>query len=308
MPAICPIVESVTASPDPGLVVQAPVGPGEPFQLLFDESDGEGAALPEAFQAIYPAPWRLPGSTDRPYVYVNFVLSRDGRVSYDEPGRMSGADISGFDRFDRWLMGLLRARADAVLMGDTTLRIEPDHVWTAEFICPHDAAAFASLRRSEERTTMPHQVFLSLEGDIDFEAATIFSVPEASVIVATTERGATRAAAASNGCAARVDVLALGEESVDVSALLGALRDDYGASTVLCEGGPRTYGSLLAAGCVDDEFLALSPTVVGSSADRPRPGLVEGARFSPESSPRSRPLTLHRAGDFLFLRSRYAFR
>jgi len=127
------------------------------------------------------------------------------------------------------------------------------------------------------------------------------------VVVATTRRGAARAEAAASGSSARVDVLELGELSVDVPRLLSVLRDDYGVATLLCEGGPRTYGSLLRAACVDDEFLALAPTVLGSSGERPRPGLVEGVRFSPSSSPRSRPMALHRAGDLLFLRSRYAF-
>jgi len=63
----------------------------------------------------------------------------------------------------------------------------------------------------------------------------------------------------------------------------------------------------LAAGCLDDEFLTLSPVVVGSAPDAPRPGLIEGVTFPASSHPRSRPVTLHRAGDLLFLRSRYAF-
>ena len=53
----------------------------------------------------------------------------------------------------------------------------------------------------------------------------------------------------------------------------------YGVATVLCEGGPRAYGSLLAAGCLDDESLTLSPAVIGATPDRPRPSLVEGVAF-----------------------------
>jgi hypothetical protein len=37
----------------------------------------------------------------------------------------------------------------------------------------------------------------------------------------------------------------------------------------------------------------------------PRPGLIEGVAFSASGPPRSRPLSLHRAGDMLFLRARH---
>jgi len=181
-------VASEHEPPDP-LGAAAIAGPGSAFRLLFDDAAETGLALPAAFRAIYPGSWDLP-SRDRPYVYVNFVLSRDGRVSFDEPGHSSGAEISGCSIHDRWLMGLLRARADAILMGDNTLRIEPDHVWSAEYIFPDDADAFAGLRRAEGRAPLPLQVFLSLEGDVDVGAAAIFAQDSTHVVLATTARGA----------------------------------------------------------------------------------------------------------------------
>ncbi|MFN8221913.1 MAG: dihydrofolate reductase family protein [Gaiellales bacterium] len=283
-----------------------PRGPGAPFTCLFDLADDEGSPLPDAFRAVYGVSWRLPAPASRPYVYVNFVVSRDGRVSFAEPGHASGAVVAGFDGHDRWLMALLRARADAILMGDNTLRIEPDHVWSAEFLWPADAAAFAALRRVEGRLPLPLQVFLSLEGDVDVASASIFGVADAHIVLATTARGAARVAGALPA-AARVDVLELGERQVDVRRLLAVLASDYGVGTVLCEGGPRAYGSVLAAECLDDEFLTLSPVVVGSSPEAPRPGLVEGVAFPASRHPLSRPLSLHRAGDMLYLRSRYVF-
>jgi len=283
-----------------------PTGPGAPFECLFDASPDTGPGLTDRLARVYGAPWRLPAPAARPYVYSNFVVSRDGRVSFNEPGHMSGVDVACFDAHDKWLMAMLRSRADAILMGDNTLRIEPDHVWTAEFLWPEDAEAFAEVRRAEGRAAAPLQVFLSLEGDVDVDAAAVFALPDAHVVLATTTRGAARARSLP-ATAARLDVLELGDESVDVRALLEALRADYGAATVLCEGGPRAYASLLATGCVDDEFLTLSPAVIGASPDRRRPSLVEGVAFPAGAHPLSRPLSLHRVGDMLYLRSRYAF-
>ncbi|MCZ7589874.1 MAG: dihydrofolate reductase family protein [Gaiella sp.] len=297
----------MSATPDAAPRPPRPsLGPGSPFQCLFDESPDAGSSLTEELAAVYGAPWRLPAPSARPYVYSNFVVSRDGRVSFAEPGHMSGVDVAGFDLHDKWLMALLRSRADAILMGDNTLRIEPDHIWTAEFLWPDDAEAFRAQRRAEGRLPRPLQVFLSLEGDLDVRAAAVFADEAAHVVVATTEAGAARARTLA-APAARVDVLALGREAVDVGELLGRLGADYGVSTVLCEGGPRAYGSVIAARCLDDEFLTLSPTVIGSAPDRPRPSLVEGVAFPADAHPRSRPLSLHRGGEMLYLRSRYAF-
>ena len=64
---------------------------------------------------------------------------------------------------------------------------------------------------------------------------------------------------------------------------------------------------MLRAHLACDEFVTLSPLVLGDDlATEPRrPSLVEGARFQPGAAPRSRLLSVRRAGDHLFLRSRY---
>jgi len=48
-------------------------------------------------------------------------------------------------------MGLLRACADAVLLGVGTLRATPGHQWTPEHIYPDRAESFAELRNDLER-------------------------------------------------------------------------------------------------------------------------------------------------------------
>src|SRR3954451_4747163 len=102
---------------------------------------------------------------------------------------MGGGDISRFNRHDQWLMGLLRARADAILVGDNTVRLESEHVWTAEHIFPDDAASWRALRRQEGRAAVPLHVFLSLHGDIPADAA-VFNQPDIPILIATTADGA----------------------------------------------------------------------------------------------------------------------
>jgi len=285
--------------------VTVPAAPQGWFEVLLDEDDGDGLRLPEPFRAVYGGDWPLPQGDQ--YIYVNFCVARDGRVSFSDPGHLGGGDVSGFDAHDQWLMGLLRARADAVMMGDGTLASEPEHLWTAEFICPTDAEAFAALRRAEGRRPAPLVVFVSLRGDLPWHAA-VFGDPAAEVVIATTTSGARAVEADSRSVAASVELLALGDEEVDLRLLAETLAARFGVERLLCEGGPRLYGSLLRARLQCDEFVTLAPIVLGDdgiSGPR-RPSLVEGVRFGVDGAPRSRLLSVRRADDHLFLRCRYA--
>lgn len=57
----------------------------------------------------------------------------------------------------------------------------------------------------------------------------------------------------------------------DLPALLRSLREE-GVRALLCEGGPRLFGSMQAAGLVDDLFLTISPKLSGGVAPR----IIEG--------------------------------
>ena len=283
-----------------------PRGPNEKFTLLFDEEAHLPAYLPAPFREIYQGDWRPLDVAGRPYTYVNFVTGRDGRVSFAEPGYATGADISGFSAPDRWVMALLRAGADAVMMGEGTLHAEPDHLWTSEFIFPDDAEAFSDLRRYLGLSPLPLNVFVSLNGELNPDAA-VFWQPDQHVVVATTKRGRVQAEARLHGCTAKLDVLALGDTAADLDVLVHTLHEEYGVRALLCEGGPRVYGAMLQAGLVDEEFLTLSPLMVGEAPGTLRPSLVEGTAFAPGRAPRSTLVSLRRVGDHLCLRSRWTY-
>jgi riboflavin biosynthesis pyrimidine reductase len=268
------------------------------FDVLIEDPVSEGAGLPTGIRNVYGGDWKIATQSGRPYLYVNFVVSRDGRVSFSEPGSMGGGAVSKFDRRDQWLMGLLRARADAILVGDATVRVELDHVWTAGHIFPEDEAAFGALREAERRREQPLLVILSLDGDVPTDAASLTS---GHTLVSTTKAGARRL----RGNTAGIEVLELGEAAVDVARLVTTLAERFGVRTLLCEGGPRVYASLLRSGLGFDEFLTLSPIMIGADERRRRPSLVEGAAFVPGTAPSPTLLSVRRGGDYLYLRSRY---
>jgi riboflavin biosynthesis pyrimidine reductase len=280
-------------------------GPGSPFKTLFDEGPATGTSLPPAFQAIYDGDWRIPEPGEQPFVYTNFATARDGRVSYNEPGRSTGGDVTGFNAHDRWLMGLLRARAECIVMGDATLKVEQDHVWTAEFIWPGDADAFTALRKHEGLKPLPMTVFLSIDGDID-AGLPAFCDSDAHVVIATTRDGAKRAE--QMRCKARLEVVAFDGPSVNCRELIALLHREYGMHRILCEGGPRVMGNMLASGVVSSEFVTLCPAILGRSESHHRPSYVEGYAFMPDASPYSKPIALRRAGDFLYMQTRCEYR
>ena len=282
-----------------------PVGPGSPFTLLFTEDQDTTPSLPEAFRTLYAGDWHMPTVAGRPYTYTNFAQARDGRVSYNEPGISSGGDVTNFNNHDRWLMGLLRARADAILSGDGTLKIEPEHLWTAEFIYPDEAAAFTALRQAEGRTRPPLFVIVSYACDFD-ETSLCFRQPDHHIVLATTAQGYVRAQAIR--CQSKLDVYQLGEEAVDLTRLSQLLYTDYNVRTLLCEGGPRLLGGMLAAGLVDEEFVTFCPSFIGETKEKFRPSYVEGVAFSPQNAPYSRPHSLRRAGDYLFMQTQCRYR
>ncbi|MDJ0749437.1 MAG: dihydrofolate reductase family protein [Woeseiaceae bacterium] len=279
----------------------------EPFQRLFDETSDSGLSLPSSLQEIYDGDWVVPDRDDRVYVYSNFVLSHDGRISFNEPGHFGGGDVAGGCPHDQWLMALLRSRADAVMVGDNTLFLEPEHVWSHQYIFPAEADRLHALRNEEGRSKYPLQVFLSLHGEINWDGE-VFASPDLHVVIATTHEGAARVEQEKRGDA-KVDVIIQDQSPLDLAELVGQMRDAHGIKTLLLEGGPRAYGSALADRIIDDEFLTLSPVTVGNdgSNDRVRPGLYEGIAFSPANAVRMMPVSLRRSGAYLFGRYRCSY-
>ena len=277
------------------------VGPGSGFQFLFEEQGEvrESLSLPAPLRAIYGGDWLIP--TGDQYRYSNFVISHDGKTSFAVPGHDGGGDISGFNRHDQWVMALTRSRADAVIVGANTLRNEPHHKWTSEFIFPEDASGFAELRKIEGRRVTPLQVFVTNSGQLS-DRASVFEDKTLESIVATSAKGA--AHLKSEGFH-HATVIEMGEAEVDLKRLHEHLHHHFSVATVLCEGGPRFYGALIAERLIDEEFLTLSPVMVGSQDDDHRPGLIDGISLPPGNDLRGRLMSARRAGDHLFLRTRY---
>jgi riboflavin biosynthesis pyrimidine reductase len=266
----------------------------EPLTQLFDESTGEPLPLPHDLLALH-GPLRLAARRDRPHVYANFVASLDGIVAVDPP-RGTGGEISGGNAQDRALMGVLRAVADAVVIGAGNLRAEGDHVWTAERICPELGEAYAQLRAALGKSAAPLQVVVSGSGDVDPSRA-VFS-GAAPAIVVTTAAGAERLRA--RGAGMTIEVPAPGSGWIPLASVLAAAKLGPG-SRVLLESGPSSTTRYLAEGAVDELFLTRAPILVGRANEPATLALAQGGFFTPGTL-RGRLLSARRSGDYLFLR------
>ncbi len=269
-----------------------------PFTLLFEEEINSGAGLPVELRSIYNGDWRLPAiPTHRPAVWTNFVVSHDGRIAFNQPGWNGGNAISRHNRHDHWLMELVRARADAILVGNGTLRVARRHHWAPGEVFA--SPSFPVLRAAEERPAIPALVILSASGELPPAAA--LDLPR-SLFLITTAQGAERA------CVRYPQLIPLvgTDGQIDLSSALAILRQHYGIRTLLSEGGGRTYGALLGDHLIDEVFLTISPVIVGNPAPPQalRPGLVEGIAFAPQHPPRLHLISLRRVANFLFQRAR----
>lgn len=263
---------------------------------LLDRGRGEPLPLPEGLRRRYDGPLGFPSRADRPYVIANFVSTLDGIVSFAEPGRAKAAVISRGEPADRFVMGLLRASADVVMVGAGTLRVEGPHSWTPAHIFRDAAADYAELRERLGKSGEPATVFVTASGDLDLSAPAL-STPNTFVI--TPERSAARLRTAPRDGAR---VLVAPGDPPTARALLDVSAAATGARLVLHEGGPTLIARFLAEGLVDELFLTVAPQLAGRARKRPRLALVEGHAFAPEAAPWGQLVSAKTAGDFLFLR------
>ena len=262
------------------------------LHVLYDTSS---AAPVTAAEERYGAPLRFPSGAE-PYIFTNFVSTLDGVVSLGlRDGTDSGA-VSGYAAADRYIMAMLRAAADAVVIGAGTLADSIGHQWTPAQLVPDVAAGLAAYRASLGRP-QPSATLAIVTGSGRLPQHVALSQPAAPVVVITTRRGA--AAAERSGH----PVVVAGDAGVDAGALTTVLRE-RGWRLVLCEGGPRLMGTLAAGDAIAELFLTVSPRIAGRDAEHPRPGMVEGYAADPRSLQDYELLSARRAEAHLFLRYR----
>jgi riboflavin biosynthesis pyrimidine reductase len=261
-----------------------------PLEVLFERDDLPRVELPAGLRRLYGGDLGFPESC----VYANFVETLDGVVAIPSL-RRSNRLISDEATADLFGMALLRAFAEAVVVGSGTLLASPNARWLPESAFSAGAADFAALRADLGLPPAPQVVLVTASGTIDPAAEAI----REGALVVTTERGAVRLR---DRLPAEAQPLVVpGDEEVDVAAAFALLRA-RGYGRILTEGGPTLFGSLLSAGVVDELFLTVSPLLAGRSQREGQLAMVEGAELLPTRRLGGELLSVRTHGDHLFLR------
>ena len=275
-----------------------------PLESLWEDTKDHGidVPLPSQLRQLYGR-LRFPPHGARPYVIGNFVSTLDGVVSLSLPGKSGGGPISGEFQQDRMVMGLLRAAADAVVVGAGTVRAVRNHVWAPDYVFPQLADEYAALRAELGKKGPPLNVIVTASGRLDFDKR-VFQSGEVPVLIVTTVGG--RDEISRRHPPQSVQVAAIdGASSLTPQAILDAVTDVGDDDVILVEGGPQLIGDFFAGRRLDELFLTLAPQIAGRDGSVERPGLVSGRVFAPEDPLWGRLVGVKRGVSHLFLR--YAF-
>jgi riboflavin biosynthesis pyrimidine reductase len=274
------------------------------WELAPPRGAARGASMPEILRTRYGGRLDVPVHEDRPTLLVNFVTTLDGVVALGRGEEPGGGVISGFFAPDRFVMALVRAVADVLLVGSGTIAGTSSGQWTAEHLAPDLAPALRDWRRSMGLAPKPTTVIVTGSGDVRLGRRGLED-PEVPVVFATTARGAERLRTLALPDHATIEVAGATDHLTPED--LGRLISRWPRQVVLSEGGPHLLGALVAADTVDEYFLTLSPQVIGrttpdSTSDRL--GLVEGIGLDPREARWQAVQSVKRSGDHLFLRYR----
>jgi riboflavin biosynthesis pyrimidine reductase len=189
-------------------------------------------ALPE----LYP---RL----DEPVLRVNFVSSLDGAATFEwRAGGLGGPT-------DQEILKTLRTVCDALVVGAATVRAEN-----------YDGLRLTPERRAwrvaHGLSAYPLMVVVSRSLDLNLEQLVFADAPRRHVVL-------TFAGSDPGKLDEVADLVVVEDLAEGVRAL-----HERGATQVLCEGGPRLFGSLVADDLVDELCLTVSPLLTAGGASR----------------------------------------
>jgi riboflavin biosynthesis pyrimidine reductase len=276
----------------------------QPFEILFDQAE------PSSIQHGAYAPYGNLGfpvpPANRPWIYSNFVQSLDGITSFLGV-HPSGGEISQSTE-DQWLMGLLRAHADAIIIGLNTLieetRSSPDLNGGRGPVYRVEDAALQDLRRKLGRG---NEKVVLVTGSARLEPAQfrVFDGDQVDAYLLSTSEGTARLR--DKG----VKVISAGAgQFVDLPLAMRLLREQLNINYLLCEGGPTLYGHFSRAGLIDEKFLTIAPVEIGlivppeQGPPVTRPTAFTTTGFTEMNAPKWRWMSCRRVGNHQFSRYR----
>jgi riboflavin biosynthesis pyrimidine reductase len=262
----------------------------EPFRVLAEDEDLPQWDVPSQLEALYGGAIGL----EEPCVVANFVESLDGVVAVPRLSR-SHAVLGDESEADKFLLALVRACSDAVVVGSGTLLASPEGTWRIDRAHPPAAKALAELRARRGRPPQPLVAVVTTGASLD----PAHPVLESGALILTTRGGEARLR---ERVPAAAEVVAVNDgDTVDLAKAIEVLHE-RGCEVILSEAGPSMFGSLVASRLVDELFVTVSPVLAGRGDDTVRLGLVEGVELVPQTRVAGRLRSVRTHGSHLFLR------
>lgn len=185
----------------------------------------------------------------RPRVIANFALTADGKVS------TRNFTPTGFTSpVDKRRLQEIRALGDALLVGGRTVAADTMSMGLS-------AADLREYRIAQGRAPEPLRVIASNGGALDPQGKVFQKKSRPPVVFSTRRMSVQKQATLSPLC----DLWLFPGETVPLEALLDILRRDYAVRTVICEGGPSLFHSLLEIGAIDELRLTWCPLIFGGA-------------------------------------------
>jgi len=216
-------------------------------------------------------------------VLLSAAMSVDGYLDDATHQRLILSSDADLDRVDE-----VRANADAILVGATTIR--RDNPWLRI-----RSAARREARQARGELADPVRVTITRSGNLD-PAARFFtrSAPSETVLVYVPDSAAGDAAARLEGAAS---VLEAGDP-LSLPIVLADLAG-RGVRRLLVEGGGTVHTQFLQAGLADELHLVVAPVFVGDPA---APRLVGPGRYPHDAAHRMHLDSIEQLGDVALLR------
>jgi riboflavin-specific deaminase-like protein len=223
-------------------------------------------------------------SFSRPKVVVNLAISWDGKIS----SRLrSPSDFSSAE--DKKRLIRIRGEGDAVIVSGTTVAAD-----TMTMGIPDETVRRQRIERGQAE--YPVRVVISASGNLN-PMLRVFQSQISPVVVFTSERMPDAVRDALKPLSSIF--FAPAAERLDLSWVVEVLRAQFGASTVVLEGGGVLVRGFLEARLVDELCLTVCPLVFGSaSASSVSGALPEYLRKSVKTS----LLSMETVGQEIFTR------
>ncbi|MEO6053134.1 MAG: RibD family protein [Chthoniobacterales bacterium] len=195
----------------------------------------------------------------RPRVVANFAITADGKVSTrlkTPTGFTSPADKRRLQE--------IRAMGDALLVGRNTLEIDNMGM----------RLSADDLRRKRQRKGLPPvplRVVISNSGIINLHSK-LFQNTDSRIVLFSTSK---MKSSLRKKFPSHVDLIISKTKSVRLQDVLKILQTEYAVHTLICEGGPTLFRSLLQADVIDEIYITIAPLIFGGKAAFTLTGIPE---------------------------------